>query len=82
MILVELARKPGTLTPSCKVAGAGVTIDRKFNELGQARMVEVDQTSGSKKVTVEFTLPDLRSDTQTVLVEAGEAKEVKCGEFK
>ena len=51
-------------------------------DLGSSRSVEVDQTSGSKKVKVEFTLPDLRSDTHDVVVDAGENKDVTCGKFE
>jgi eukaryotic-like serine/threonine-protein kinase len=81
-IMVSLPRKPGSITPFCKLAGAGVTIDGKFNPLGRAKIVEVDQDSGSKKLQVEFTLPDDRYDKQTVTVEAGEPKEVTCGKFE
>jgi len=88
MVLVELPRNPGTLAARCGVAGAGalVTPDGEskgwVQDLGAARRIEVDQTSGSKKVKVEFTLPDNRYNKQEVVVEAGELKVVTCGKFE
>ena len=81
-VLVQLPRNPGTLRPVCRVGGAEATIEGKFNELGRPKAFEVDPLSGSKKVKVEFTLPDGKYSKQEVLVEAGEPKDVTCGEFK
>lgn len=86
-IVFELPRKAAALTAKCPVAGAGVLVTPEgqkgwVQDLGTSRRIEVDETSGSKKVKVEFTLPDLRSNTQTVTLEAGEAKEVTCGKFE
>ncbi len=86
-LLVELPRNPGTITATCGVAGAAVLVTPAGEkgsvlEFGSSRTIEVDQTSGTTKVEVEFTLPDNRYNKQTVLVDAGEAKNVKCGEFK
>jgi len=81
-IVIVLPRKPAALTPICRTAGASVTIDAKAADLGRAKTIEVDQTSGSKKVTIEFTLPDLRRNEQTAILEAGEAKDVTCGKFE
>ncbi|HEU5060790.1 MAG TPA: serine/threonine-protein kinase [Kofleriaceae bacterium] len=81
-ISVVLARKAAMVTPVCKLAGAAATIGGKYNDLGHPRTVEVDQLSGSKKVEVEFTLPDGKYNKQTVMVEAGDTKDVTCGDFK
>jgi serine/threonine-protein kinase len=86
-VLVELPRNPATLTARCGVAGAAVMVTPQGEkgsvlDLGTARSIEVDQTSGSKKVQVEFTLPDDRYDKQTVTVEAGVPEEVTCGKFE
>ncbi len=81
-IVVELPFNPGTVTPVCKAPGAGVTIDTKYAELARPKEIAVDPISGSTRVKVEFTLPDLRADIQTVVVKPGEAKDVTCGTFE
>ena len=81
-VLIQLPRKPATVAAKCAVKGAEVLIADDYQPLGQARTIKVDETSGSAKVKVEFTLPDGKYNKQDVVVEAGESKDVTCGEFK
>ena len=81
-IVVELPFNPGTITPVCKAPGAGVTFNGDYAELDRPKEIAVDPISGSTRVKVEFTLPDLRADTQTVVVKPGDAKDVTCGKFE
>jgi serine/threonine protein kinase len=86
-ILIELPRKPATLTAKCDVAGAAVFVTPAGGKgwvqpLGAPRSIPVSDTSGSVKLTLEFTLPDERSNIQNVTIGGSDSKVVTCGEFK
>ena len=73
---------PITITPTCSVPDAAVTIDGDFAPLGQPKGLTFDKNSSSseKKVQVVFTGGKSgKPDPHPMDLKAGDVVEVKCG---
>jgi hypothetical protein len=77
---VQLLYASASVRAACSLPGAQASVDGQPLRLGQWRAVEVDPTSGTRKIKVEFvggkTTDQL--DEHEVEVEAGERKDVMC----
>jgi serine/threonine-protein kinase len=85
--IASLQFRPGKIRPVCSVPDVAVSVawtsggkeEKRTPELGAPLSIpfEKNATSSSRSATVEFTNGE-KTDSQTVMVEAGKTTEVKC----